>query len=204
MKETNPFNKIIQQLYEEQRVDEKDKAPNFSKLFDQAQQKHRKMKNQKWLAVCLALLAICLIGLSFIDKEAPSVKEEIPIAKASMPLYDILMKDGKIVTNDIHFDYDNANIRPSSMTVIRSIAKMMEEHPDVRLSVEGHTDASGSNSYNQKLSNIRAIAVRDALVSLNIDPSRLSAKGFGEDHPISSNKTESGKALNRRVEFVRK
>ncbi len=204
MKKTNPFNKIIQQLYEEQRADEKNEAPDFSKLFDQAQQKYRKMKNQKWLAVGLALLAICLIGLSFVDKEAPSAKEEIPIAKASMPLYDILMKDGKIITNDIHFDYDNATIRPSSMAIIQSIAEMMEQHPEVRLSVEGHTDASGSSSYNQKLSNVRAIAVRDALVSLKVDPSRLSAKGFGEDRPISSNKTESGKALNRRVEFVKK
>ncbi|MBX2873161.1 MAG: OmpA family protein [Saprospiraceae bacterium] len=203
MKKTNPFNTIIQQLYHEQRSAEQEQAPDFSKLFDQAQQKHRKMKNQKWLAICLALLAICLIGLSFIDKEAPSVKEAIPIAKAGMPLYDILMKDGKIITNDIHFDYDNATIRSSSMAIIRSIAKMMQEHPDVRLSVEGHTDSSGSSSYNQKLSNVRAIAVRDALVSLKIDPSRLSAKGFGEDHPISSNKSESGKASNRRVEFVR-
>ncbi len=204
MKKENPFNEIIQQLYTEQRSAEQEQAPEFSKLFDQAQQKHRNMKNQKWLAICLALLAVCLIGLSFIDKETPSVKEEIPIAKASMPLYDILMKDGKIITNDIHFDYDNATIRPSSMAIIRSIAEMMEEHPDVRLSVEGHTDSSGSSSYNQKLSNVRAIAVRDALVSLKVDPSRLSAKGFGEDQPISSNKTESGKALNRRVEFVRK
>lgn len=203
MKKLNPFNKIIQQLYQDQRNAEQAQTPNFSLLFDQAQQKHRRMKNQKWFAISLAVVALSLVGLSFMDKEAPSGKEDITIAKASMPLYDILMKDGKIITNDIHFDYDKVSIRPSSMTIIRSIAEMMEKHDDIRLSIEGHTDNSGADNYNMELSHARAQAVRDALIGLSIDASRLSTQGLGETRPLSTNTTEAGRAINRRVEFVK-
>lgn len=161
------------------------------------------MKNQKWFVISLTLVALFLISLSFLDKEAPSGKENITIAKASMPLYDILMKDGKIITNDIHFDYDKASIRSSSMTIIRSIAEMMEEHADIRLSIEGHTDDRGAGNYNMELSHARAAAVREALIGLSIDPTRLSTKGLGETRPISTNTTEAGRAINRRVEFVK-
>jgi|GEM_PF-1394795 len=203
MKNLNSFHKTIQQLYQEQKNAEKVQAPAFYLLFDQAQQKHRRMKNQKWFVVSLALVALSLIGLSFMDKEAPSGKENISIAKAGMPLYDILMKDGKIITNDIHFDYNKTSIRSSSMTIIRSIAEMMEEHTDIRLSIEGHTDDRGAGNYNMELSHARAMAVRDALISLSIDASRLSTKGLGETRPLSTNTTEAGRAINRRVEFVK-
>lgn len=203
MKKANPFDTIIQQLYQKQRMEENGQAPDFSLLFDRAQQKQRKMKRQKWLVVSLALLILSLIGWSFVDHEAPTPHDSVPIAHASLSLYKVLMKDGKIITNDIHFDYDQASIRPTSMSVIQSIAEMMEAHPELQLRIEGHTDNTGASEYNRKLSAARASAVKDALVALAIEPSRLQAQGFGEARPISHNKTESGRARNRRVEFVK-
>ncbi len=111
--------------------------------------------------------------------------------------------EAEIVTNDIRFQFDRADLKPESMEIIQSIAKMLTEHPEVRLSIEGHTDNQGSLTYNQELSGLRAAAVKQALVNLSIHPDRLKSRGFGEEKPVADNQTEEGRAKNRRVEFVR-
>jgi outer membrane protein OmpA-like peptidoglycan-associated protein len=77
----------------------------------------------------------------------------------------------------------------------------MNEFPKATFIVEGHTDSTGSSSLNLKLSEKRAIAVRDYLVKNGIDTTRLEAKGFGEGNPIDTNDTRAGRANNRRVEI---
>ncbi|MCH7772081.1 MAG: OmpA family protein [Bacteroidetes bacterium] len=79
----------------------------------------------------------------------------------------------------------------------------MIEHPDLNFRIEGHTDSDGDESFNQKLSEDRAAAVKVMLVKLGIDGSRLESKGWGESKPVSDNSTPEGKANNRRVEFVK-
>ena len=79
---------------------------------------------------------------------------------------------------------------------------MMNEHKDVRLRIEGHTDGDGSETYNLSLSEKRAAAVRIALMKEGISQDRLKAKGYGESQPVASNSTDEGKAQNRRVEFI--
>ena len=79
----------------------------------------------------------------------------------------------------------------------------MSEHSDLSFSVEGHTDSDGDDASNQKLSEERAAAVKNMLVELGIDASRLSTKGFGEGAPLDSNSTSEGRANNRRVEFIK-
>jgi outer membrane protein OmpA-like peptidoglycan-associated protein len=77
----------------------------------------------------------------------------------------------------------------------------MNKYPKAAFAIGGHTDSSGTNSINLKISNKRANAVRDYLVRKGVDASRLIAKGFGESTPVDSNKTRAGRANNRRVEI---
>ena len=86
--------------------------------------------------------------------------------------------------------------------MIDEAVKVMKDKPDLRVSVEGHTDSVGSVAYNQTLSERRATTVRDYLVSQGIDASRITTRGFGKSKPIASNDTAEGRAENRRVEII--
>ena len=148
--------------------------------------------------------AVTFSALSHGGKKGdPSMIKNIRIAEGGVKLYDKLMTDGKIVTTGIRFDINKATIKPESMGVLNTIAKLMEEHQDVRFSVEGHTDSDGDDASNQKLSEERAASVKNALVDLGINASRFETKGFGESNPVSDNTTPEGKANNRRVEFIK-
>jgi OmpA-OmpF porin, OOP family len=136
-------------------------------------------------------------------KGDPAIIKNIRIAEGGVELYDKLMTDGKIVTTGIRFDVNKATIKPESMGVLNEIAKLMKDHSDVKFSVEGHTDSDGDEASNQKLSEARANSVKNALIELGIDASRLETKGFGESNPVNDNSTPEGKASNRRVEFVK-
>lgn len=129
--------------------------------------------------------------------------KNIRLAKGGVKLYDKMMQDGKIIATGIRFDVGKTTLRPESMGIINTIAEMMEEHPELKFSVEGHTDSDGDMDANQKLSEGRAEAVKDKLVSMGISSGRLTTKGFGESNPIATNSTAEGKANNRRVEFIK-
>lgn len=113
------------------------------------------------------------------------------------------MEDGKIIANGIRFDINKSTLKPESMGIINEIYELMEKYPDLKFSVDGHTDSDGDAAFNQKLSEERAKTVMDKLISLGISPDRSSYKGLGETESISSNETAEGKAENRRVEFVK-
>jgi len=136
-------------------------------------------------------------------KGDPAIIKNIRIAKGGVDLYDKLMTDGKIVTTGIRFDVNKATLKPESMGVINEIAKLMQDHSDIRFSIEGHTDGDGDDASNQKLSEARANSVKNALVDFDIDASRFETKGYGESKPVSDNSTPEGKANNRRVEFIK-
>jgi outer membrane protein OmpA-like peptidoglycan-associated protein len=111
--------------------------------------------------------------------------------------------DAKIVTHGINFDVDKATLRPESMGTLNQIKRILTQNPDLKFEIDGHTDNSGAAAHNLALSQQRADAVKDQLVSMGIDAGRLTTKGFGDTKPIASNATPDGKANNRRVEFVR-
>ena len=136
------------------------------------------------------------------DKNQFFVKN-IRIAKGGVQYYDRFLQDGKIVSNGIRFDVGKATLRPESMGVVNEIYKMLSGHPEVDVSIEGHTDSDGDTELNQKLSEERAETVMNQLVSMGISVSRLSSTGFGESKPVNTNATPEGKAENRRVEFVK-
>ncbi|MFI5316343.1 MAG: OmpA family protein [Myxococcota bacterium] len=104
-----------------------------------------------------------------------------------------------IVLRGINFDFDKANIKPEAEPVLDAAVEVLKENPDLHVRVGGHTDSVGAEAYNQGLSERRAKSVRDYLAKHGIDPSRLTAVGFGESQPVADNKTKDGRAQNRRV-----
>ncbi|MCK5137401.1 MAG: OmpA family protein [Bacteroidales bacterium] len=137
------------------------------------------------------------------NDDHPFFIKNIRIAEGGVKHYDRFLQDGKIVSNGIRFDVGKASLRPESMGVLNSIFKLLSAHPEVNFSIEGHTDSDGDSAFNQKLSEERAKTVMDQLVSMGIDSDRLTSKGFGESNPINTKDTPEGKAVNRRVEFVK-
>ena len=131
--------------------------------------------------------------------EKGEVEQEI----TANAILDELNKTGKAILY-INFDSGKSTIKKASMPVVEQIIEMMNQAPDIQISVEGHTDSDGSNEANLKLSQARAKSVVEAIVKGGIDKSRLSSAGFGEEKPIADNSTEEGKAKNRRVELVKK
>ena len=125
------------------------------------------------------------------------------IAKGAVPLYDKFLSDGKIITYGITFDTGKATLKPQSMGTINEIYKIMTDHPELKFSVEGHTDNTGNQASNQTLSESRALAVMDKLSEMGISKSRLATKGHGQNAPVSDNNSDEGRAKNRRVEFVK-
>jgi outer membrane protein OmpA-like peptidoglycan-associated protein len=104
----------------------------------------------------------------------------------------------------IYFDFNSATIKPDSEAVLKQISDILHKNPDWKLSVAGHTDNIGDNSFNQNLSERRAAAVKNALVTrYGIAPGRLTTSGFGASRPIEPNTTLEGRARNRRVELQR-
>jgi flagellar motor protein MotB len=129
--------------------------------------------------------------------------KNVRIAKGAVPLYDKFLVDGKFVTTGIKFDVNKATIKAESMGTINYVVKMMTDHPELKFSVEGHTDSDGEDASNQKLSEARAKAVLETMVKLGISSDRLTSKGHGESKPMVGNDSPEGKAQNRRVEFVK-
>jgi len=129
--------------------------------------------------------------------------KNIRIAAGGVKYYDRVLSDGKIIVNGIKFDVDKATLKPESMGPINKIYKLMKKNPDLKFSVEGHTDSDGEDTHNMELSKARAKTVMDKLIEMGISPDRLKYTGFGESKPIDTNGTAEGKANNRRVEFVK-
>ena len=106
------------------------------------------------------------------------------------------------ISDQIHFDFDRATIRPASFSLLDEIAETILAHPHVeRIEIQGHTSSEGGVAYNERLSEERAESVRRALVERGVDPLRLTARGLGPHEPIASNDTAEGREQNRRVEF---
>jgi outer membrane protein OmpA-like peptidoglycan-associated protein len=118
-------------------------------------------------------------------------------------LYASLAKDGYVAI-DVHFDTNKAVIKAESDPLLDQVAAMLKANTDLKLSVEGHTDSTGDAKANKTLSEQRAKAVVDALVKKGIAAARLSSVGYGAEKPVADNRTEEGRAKNRRVELVKK
>ena len=139
----------------------------------------------------------------------------VVIAKGAVALYDrneqsmtavekAIAETGKFVTNNILFDTGKATLKQESMIEIMKVADYMKKNPTARFEVQGHTDNQGSDKINDPLSQQRAEAIVKALEGLGVDGFNLRAVGKGSHEPVADNKTEEGRAKNRRVEFIKR
>ena len=104
--------------------------------------------------------------------------------------------------SNITFDFDSYQLKPEFKPVLDSVVLVLNEFESTLITVEGHTDSKGSEAYNQKLSENRALSVSDYLLNKGVKKQRLAAVGKGELEPVADNKTIDGRALNRRVELT--
>jgi outer membrane protein OmpA-like peptidoglycan-associated protein len=111
---------------------------------------------------------------------------------------------GWVVTlpSNVLFDTADATLKPGAQQSLNEIARVMREHPEATVTVEGYTDNQGSFAYNRMLSDQRAQAVKQALMQSGVDASRITARGYGQGYPIASNDNPEGRQLNRRVQIV--
>ncbi|MCB7480185.1 OmpA family protein [Christiangramia sediminis] len=134
------------------------------------------------------------------DKQAKQIEEEIPGAEVER------VGEGINVTFDessgVYFDTEKYNINSKSQTTLNKLADIFKEYPNSNVLVEGHTDNTGSDSYNLTLSKNRAQAVTGYLVDAGIDRGRFTTKWYGESQPKYDNSTAEGRSKNRRVELA--
>ena len=105
-------------------------------------------------------------------------------------------------TPDILFDFDSTEIKPRYHTALEVIIAVIRKNPGLKIEIQGHTDNMGPESYNQMLSEKRALAVKEYMVRNGIESERLKAVGFGATQNVASNESDAGRALNRRIDFV--
>jgi len=145
-----------------------------------------------------------VIDLDARGDENPLFIGPIRIAESGKSIYDELTAKGLVATQGILFDSGSDRIKPESAPTLKEIGAMLKAHPDLKLSVEGHTDDVGNAAANVKLSEARATAVTAALVKdYAVEATRLSAKGLGSTKPAVPNTTVEGRQTNRRVVLVK-
>jgi OOP family OmpA-OmpF porin len=128
----------------------------------------------------------------------------IKVAEGKADTRHKLIEEGSFSTTAILFDVNEAIIKPESGGVLKEIAGVLSQYPDVKITIIGHTDSDGADAANLALSKKRAAAVKDALVTeFNVEAARIETDGKGESAAVGDNKTKEGKAQNRRVEFIK-
>lgn len=110
---------------------------------------------------------------------------------------------GLIITlGDVLFSVDQARLNADGQSMVQRLATVMQQNPKRSVLIEGFTDSTGSSAHNQELSERRAMAVRDALLSVGVERSQIAVRGYGESYPVAGNDTAMNRQLNRRVEIV--
>ena len=136
--------------------------------------------------------------------EAANSKQETARVQAELDALKATPTErGSVLTlGDVLFDTGRAELKPGASRNLDQLAQFLTEHPERRVQVDGFTDSVGTDEYNRELSQLRADAVRAALIGRGVDPSRIGTQGYGKGYPVASNSDAGGRQLNRRVEVV--
>ena len=114
-----------------------------------------------------------------------------------------MTKRGLVITlGDVLFSTGKAELKSGAERNLQKLAEFLNEYPKHRVLIEGHTDSTGSDGFNQSLSERRALSVKTSLVAMGIGSDRVMSRGYGESFPVATNKTGSGRQMNRRVEII--
>lgn len=171
------------------------------------------------LGIFLTILTGCtstegnLKEINIIESEPQYVLEDVNTEQK--PLEDIIVfneqgviirkENGNLILSmpvEILFDFDSYSVKNSVKNSLDGLAKALKENKDIKLKVDGHTDYIGTDQYNFDLSLKRANSIKNYLISKGVESKNISVEGYGKQNPIASNKTEVGRARNRRVEFI--
>jgi outer membrane protein OmpA-like peptidoglycan-associated protein len=140
------------------------------------------------------------------DASANSQRDQALIAQQESQLKELKAKKTKrglvITLGDVLFNTNKAQLKSGGMRNITKLDDFLKQYPERKVLVEGYTDSTGSEIYNQKLSEKRANAVRTALLDLGISSDRIATRGYGEAFPVADNGTATGRQLNRRIEII--
>lgn len=141
-------------------------------------------------------------GDGVLDKDDDCPEVAGPASNNGCPEVTVeVLEELNVQVRTVLFDLGKAKVREDSESALDDVAVTMKEYPNTRFLVEGHTDSSGSDELNLRLSEERAAAVRDYLISQGIPATRISSQGFGEERPVAPNNTAAGRQKNRRVEL---
>ncbi|MGD8703383.1 MAG: OmpA family protein [Desulfosarcina sp.] len=134
------------------------------------------------------------------DKQEAEMRDALAASEAAA-----VRREGDLLAvtlkGDFSFDLDSDVLRPGLFNELDRIAQIMIKYPQTSILVEGHTDSLGSETYNQRLSERRAINVKNLLVQRGVQVDRINILGYGESRPVATNNTPEGRQLNRRVEI---
>ncbi len=136
-------------------------------------------------------------------KPRSDVSAQIAVTKRPK-IANVVVTDKELkLKKEVHFQHDSADILPDSMGIIEEAADALRTHTEITgVEIQGHTDDSGTPEYNMRLSGERANAVREALIRAGVEPTRLTARGYGQEKPLLPNTNEANKAKNRRVQLM--
>jgi outer membrane protein OmpA-like peptidoglycan-associated protein len=136
--------------------------------------------------------------------DAQSARAELDAMRARLTeLQTKQTERGLVVTlGDVLFEVDRAAIKPGATRALDQLAEALRSDPNASITIEGHTDSTGTPEYNMDLSTRRADSVRAYLVTRNVDPAKITSRGLGQDYPVASNASEAGRQQNRRVEVI--
>lgn len=139
---------------------------------------------------------------AYMDKQASQLQQQLNGTGVSVVKNTQTGNIDVVMPGNVTFAYDDARLHPSFTPALDRIAATLIEYGDTQIYITGHTDSTGSDTYNQTLSQSRADAVANYLKSRGVPVYRIDSQGFGETRPIASNDTEAGRAQNRRVEMM--
>ena len=152
-------------------------------------------KNDVWVLVEAASRYYTLVELK--------VESELETASDAAAMADALERYGHVPLYGVHFLSGSASLEPISLITLHEVEAMMQDNPDLRLRVEGHTDNAGDKQANMNLSAKRATFVANWLAGRGIKRTRLEVKALGDAQPVAPNDTEAGRNKNRRIELVK-
>jgi len=137
----------------------------------------------------------------YMDKQEAAMRQSLANVEAA----DVKRNQDMLTVtfkSDVLFAVNSSTLKPGGYDELNRVARVLNQYPQTTITIAGHTDSTGSEAYNQKLSERRAEAVKTALVNMGVNTARMTTIGYGKSRPVADNDTEAGRQMNRRVEIL--